>query len=155
MLTLRDAAASDLPFLRGLFSALRRREWGSAGLDEAVLRRLIDMQFDAQQHQYRQAYPESVCKIIEHGGVPVGRVWLNRSPSGFHILDISIAPAMQRLGIGAGTLARVLDEAAASAVPVTLMVAQTNPAQHLYRKLGFEVTAERPPYFEMCWGDLR
>ena len=155
MLTLRDAAASDLPFLRELFSALRRREWGSAGLDETMLRRLIDMQFDAQQHQYRRAFPESVCKIIEYGGFPVGRVWLNRSPSGFHILDLSVTPSMQRLGIGAGTLARVLDEAAASAVPVTLTVAQNNPAQHLYRKHGFEVTAECPPYFKMCWGDLR
>jgi ribosomal protein S18 acetylase RimI-like enzyme len=150
-LSLRDAGDADRGFLLRLFMALRAREWGLPEASCGSLQPLLHGQFDAQARAYRTAHPQSRCQVILEAGRPVGRLWVDRAASGIRILDISIEPAHQGRGIGRAVLGRVLAEAQRNAVPVSLAVAQENPAGHLYRRLGFAVTAERPPYLEMRW----
>jgi len=151
MITIRDASALDREYLRGLFAALRAQEWGASGLSVGALEALLPMQFEAQERDYRRHFPDSKCQVIVCEGRPIGRLWLARSASGIRILDVGIEPRMQRRGIGSGILRTILREARAADLPVTLSVAGDNPARCLYRRFGFEVIAEHPPYIEMQW----
>jgi ribosomal protein S18 acetylase RimI-like enzyme len=151
MIAIRDASAIDRDYLRGLFAALRAQEWGASGLSGSALEALLAMQFEAQERDYRRHFPDSRCQVIVCEGRPIGRLWLTRSSPEIRILDIGIEPRMQRRGIGSGILRTILSEADAADLPVTLSVAGDNPARRLYRRLGFEVIAEHPPYIDMQW----
>lgn len=151
MIACRDANDSDRDYLRALFAELRSLDWGASGPDRGALAPLLEMQFAAQEREYRTHYPASQCRVVVCEGRPIGRLWLSRSPSEIRILDISIEPRMQRRGIGGGLLRTIQREAHAAGLPVTLSVAGNNLAQNLYRRLGFNVIADHPPYIELQW----
>jgi len=151
MIDVRDSTDTDRDYMHGLFAALRARDWGASGLGSGVLEPLLAMQFDAQERGYRTQFPDSQCQVIVCDRQPVGRLWLCRSPGEIRILDIGIEPRMQRRGIGSSVLRTLLKEAHAAGLRVTLSVAADNAAQSLYRRLGFDVIAEHPPYVEMHW----
>ena len=55
---------------------------------------------------------------------------------------VSVAPAVQRRGIGAALIRSLLDEASVAGKRVHLDVLRANPARRLYERLGFRVVAE-------------
>ena len=153
MIRLRHATPADREFLRTMFIDLRSGEWAVAGLDRSTLLPLLSMQFDAQERDYKASCPRAHCLVVEDDAhaLPVGRLWVDRSPDGLRILDISVRPEAQGRGIGSWCLRHVLDQATAMACDVSLSVASSNRARRLYERLGFTVTAERPPCLEMAW----
>lgn len=66
-----------------------------------------------------------------------------------HVLDIAVAAAMRRRGIGQRLLTELIrQERADGADGVTLEVRRSNVAAiALYRRLGFTVEGERPRYY--------
>lgn len=151
MLCLREAAAADRRYMQGLFAALRAGEWAAAGLPPASVASLVAVQFEAQVMGYQTSFPHARCNVIELDGQPIGRLWVERSRTGFRILDIGLEPAMQGRGIGGACLEKLLAEAGSAGVPVRLQVARDNPARRLYQRLGFEVIQDDPVYLEMLW----
>lgn len=151
MLRLREAAAADRQYLQSLFVTLRGREWAAAALPPEVVTSLAAAQFEAQARGYQASFPAARCDVIELDGRSIGRLWVYRSSSEIRILDIGLEPAMQGLGFGSICLKQILTEAGAAGVSVRLQVAADNPARRLYRRLGFEVIKDDPPYLGMLW----
>ncbi len=148
--TLRGETAADRDFLRGLFEQVRAPEL--AGLDPAILRSLLDMQFAAQQQSYRQAYPGARFEIVEADGDAVGRQVVARGAGAVHLVDIALLAHVRGQGIGSALLRKLQQEAADAGVPVVLHVALNNhPAEALYRRLGFKETGVSGMHRAMEW----
>ncbi|SFG45274.1 Acetyltransferase (GNAT) family protein [Duganella sp. CF458] len=150
-LTLRSEAAADQAFLRALFGAVRVRELGLAGMDEAVLQPLLDMQCAAQRQSYRQAFPGARFEIIEADGVPAGRRVVAQSGGALHLVDIALMPAWCGKGIGSTQLRGLQHEAAGAGLPLRLHVALNNRAEALYRRLGFKEIGVSGMHRAMEW----
>ena len=150
-LTLRSEAAADRAFLRTLFGAVRVRELGLAGMDEALLQPLLDMQFEAQRQSYLQAYPAARFDIIEVDGVAAGRHIVAQAGDALHLVDIALLPAWCGQGIGSTQLRALQWEAAGAGLPLRLHVALNNRAEALYCRLGFKETGMSGMHRAMEW----
>jgi ribosomal protein S18 acetylase RimI-like enzyme len=103
-----------------------------------------------QLQDFDRRFREYVVSVIECEGHAVGGLLLERKPDSVYIHELQVLPDYQGLGIGTAVVERVIEEAAACGVPVTLSVVPANPrAKQLYERLGFEVTAFEAPFFRM------
>lgn len=140
---LRAEAAEDEAFLRRLFVAIRAPGFLPLGLPEPALAALLDQQFNAQRSQYRATLPDADWSIVEHEGVPIGRLYVLRTAARHHLVDISLLPEWSGQGIGGALLDRLCADAAAAGLPVMLHVSPANRAHALYLRKGFcEVALE-------------
>jgi ribosomal protein S18 acetylase RimI-like enzyme len=148
---LRPAVAADIPFMSGLFASIREEELGLVGWDGEQKGALLAMQYEAQSRAYREGYPDSGHQIVLCEGRPIGRIFVDRGREAFRIVDIALLRAYRNRGIGGALVRGVQDEAARAGVPVRLSVQQANPAQRLYRRLGFSPVADRGLHEEWEW----
>jgi len=88
-------------------------------------------------------------EIIEHDGVPVGVLRVERTAECIDLKQIFIRPTFQRRGLGAEMLNQLIIEARVTGIPVRLRVLRVNPAQRLYKRLGFTVVKETPEHVYM------
>ncbi len=137
---LRHIEESDLPFLRALFAQCRP-ELAALPLPQAQRDAVLDMQFRLQHDGYRH-YEGGAMLLLLRCGEPIGRLTLQRSPARYALVDIALLPIWRGQGIGTTVVGRYLQEAAGVGRVVHLHVARGNPAQRLYARLGFEVTAD-------------
>lgn len=86
---------------------------------------------------------------MEAAGEPAGRFYVERGENRIRVIDVAVAAGHRGQGIGTLLLSDLIAEASAAAKVVELHVEFNNPAQRLYRRLGFEVAEERPPYFRL------
>jgi len=155
-IALRPRSDDDLPFLRHLYISIRLAEFAAAPWPDPVKQAFLHDQFRLQDHHYTTHYAGITFAIIERGGQPVGRLYLSRGEADLRVVDISLLTGHRGLGIGTALLRSVIDEAAAEEKSVSLHVDKTNPAQRLYRRLGF-VPVEHPAeqsnglYDKMIW----
>jgi ribosomal protein S18 acetylase RimI-like enzyme len=155
LITRRVAVATDSAFLHRLYAGTCAEMLEAADWNTAEQASFVAIQVSAQRRAYDSVYPDAVCYVLETSGAegrePIGRLWVNRSETEIRVLDISLLQTHRGLGIGSGCLRQVLVEAAAAGATVTLSVEQSNRAEVLYRRLGFEITSVQPPYQAMCW----
>ncbi|HRA03851.1 MAG TPA: GNAT family N-acetyltransferase [Arachnia sp.] len=135
--TTRAVIDDDRPFLLDLYCATRADEFAALGADPQVVRALLVQQYGAREAGWAMSSPGADDLVILLGDDPVGRLVLERRADGIRIVDLAVAPAEQGKGIGTSVLRRVLDEADAVRVPVTLHVVADNPARRLYERCGF------------------
>ena len=103
-----------------------------------------------QQQDFERRLREYRVSIIECDGHPAGGLMLEWKPDSLYIHELQLLPKYQGQGIGTVVIGKVIEQAAARHLPVTLSVVSANPrAQHLYEKLGFEVTTIEPPFIRM------
>lgn len=146
--SLRAATPDDRAFLLALFATTRP---DLALLPAEHRDALVEMQFRAQDQQYRQANPQATFDLVEVDGAPVGRWYVDRRPDDLHLIDISLLPEHRGAGIGTALVGALQDEAAASGRGVTLHVALGNRAEALYERLGFRVAADLGAYRLLEW----
>jgi len=139
-ISLRRRRAGDAAFLAALFAAVRGPMLAATGWPEARRQAFLDQQFALQTRHYDRSYPDLWPGIIERGGVAVGRLYLSRQTGTLHVVDLALLPALRGQGLGGELLRCVLAEAAREQRGVSLHVDQANPAQRLYRRLGFRPT---------------
>lgn len=151
MVETRPATPQDDAFLRQLFDSVRAGEFAALPLPEPQRSALMDMQFRAQRGQYAAAFPEASFDILERDGTPIGNLTVDRSGPALHVIDIGLLSEFRGQGIGSAILRKLLAEAASAGKPVTLQVAASNPAQALYRRLGFRDTGRDAVYIRMEW----
>jgi ribosomal protein S18 acetylase RimI-like enzyme len=90
------------------------------------------------------------AQILEAEGTPIGMFKVVRGSEEWRIMQIQLLPAYQRRGIGTAVLGRILAEASANRVPVTLSVLKANHAIRLYKRVGFTIVSEDELAFHMC-----
>ena len=149
--SLRPAISDDESFLLNLYASTRSNELDLLNWDDKQKQAFIDMQFSAQRQQHLICYPQADSSIILLNDDAVGRLLVNRRERELALVDISLLPAHQRLGIGTHLMRELLKEAAAAAKPVRLHVLQSNPARNLYERLGFSIVSGDSIYCEMLW----
>lgn len=152
---LRPRTDADTGFLRVLYGSTRERELGGLGWTPEQLDAFLDLQFRAREAHYRREYPSADDRIVVAGGAPtetpIGRLEVDRTGEATLVVDLALAPSWRGQGIGTRLLQALIDEATASGRGIELHVEEGNPAERLYRRLGFVQVGERPPYRRMRW----
>ena len=141
----------DESFLRELYASTRAEELAQVPWSEEQKAQFCAMQFTAQHHHYEKYYPEASRHIIEHGTVPAGRLYVDRTPQEIRIVDISLLPAHRGAGVGTKLLRGLQDEAALAGKALSIHVEKFNPALGLYQRLGFQVREDKGVYLLMEW----
>lgn len=148
---LRSEDESDLGFVRDLYASVRAQELAPVPWSEAQKRSFTDAQLDLQRSHYREHYPGAEFLVIEQDGAPIGRMYLCRFAREIRLMDISLSEANRNAGVGTRLLRALLDIARRERRNVTLHVEPDNPAQRLYRRLGFEKIESRGVYDFLGW----
>ena len=148
---LRPQCDGDLAFLLDLYISVRREEIEAAGWPQETGLAFLTDQFRLQMSHYRTHYHDAQFLIVEKAGVAVGRLYIFRGPRDHRVVDISLLPDMRGAGVGGALLEAVQDEARGLGKTVSVHVEKFNPAQHLYRRLGFREIGENGPYWLMEW----
>jgi len=136
----------DLDFLRGLYASVRAQELAPIDWSEQRKREFTDAQFGLQHSHYREHYPGAEFLVVEQAGVAIGRFYLCRFAHEIRVMDIALVEARRNAGIGTRLMRALLGVADAESRSVTLHVEPDNPAQHLYRRLGFDLIEPRGVY---------
>jgi ribosomal protein S18 acetylase RimI-like enzyme len=145
---LRTATPEDRDFLVALFATTRP---DLALLPEEHRSTILELQYRAQDLQYRQANPDATFDIVEVDERPGGRLYVDRRTDQVHVIDISLLPEHRGAGIGTALIRALQDQAAAEGRSVTLHVASGSPAAALYLRLGFRLAADLGVYRLLEW----
>nr|BFE56162.1 GNAT family N-acetyltransferase [Dactylosporangium thailandense] len=151
-IAVRPATDADAPFLLGVYAASRAEEVAAFGWEPARTAAFLAMQFDAQRRHFRSAWPRAVDGVVEAAGEPVGRLYVDRGPAAFTVLDVALLAGARGTGIGTALLRGLQAEAAALDRPIELRVVPENPARRLYERLGFcAAAADGGPRLALRW----
>jgi ribosomal protein S18 acetylase RimI-like enzyme len=144
-LSVRAGSPGDEPFFREVYFSLRAEALQLARLTEAARRDQIDREFDSRQATYRLDFPGVCFHVLECGGEPVGRCYLQESLAGCFVVDLILLPAWRGRGLGTQLLRRLIDEAKATRRSLRLHVEKANArAYAFYRRLGFRIVGDLP-----------
>lgn len=147
----RAECDADVPFLLRLYASTRANELALLPWSQPQKEAFVQQQFSAQRQQYRLHFPDTGFAVITRDDAPVGRLYLQRRESEYHVIDITLLPEIQRQGVGTAVFETLFARARAERVGVGLSVAQFNPALALYLRLGFRPIGEAEVYLEMAW----
>ncbi|HYL76328.1 MAG TPA: GNAT family N-acetyltransferase [Bryobacteraceae bacterium] len=150
-ISLRPATAGDDEFLLHIYASTRHDEMASWGWDLAQQTGFLRMQFDVRHRGYLAAYPAAETSVVSAGGIPCGSLIVSRGRGEIRLVDIALLSEFRGRGIGAHLLGMLLAEAARSQASLRLSVLRSNPAVHLYERLGFIATGGDEMYAEMEW----
>ncbi len=149
--TIRPATDKDREHLLAVYGASRAEELDQVEWAPGQREWFLRMQFEAQDTEYRRANPEGSFDVIEVGGRPAGRLYVDQRPGDLRIVDIALLPEFQSRGIGAELVAGLGGEAAAEGRIVSIHVEAHNRAARFYERLGFEVVEDLGVYRRMEW----
>jgi len=136
-LTLRPERTDDLEFLHRLYATTRADEMALVNWSPEEKGLFLQSQFEAQHSYYLEHFQESRFDVIEQAGLAIGRLYVARWPDDIRIIDIALLPEHRGRGLGGRMLQALLDEAATAGKSVSMHVEISNPALHLYERLGF------------------
>lgn len=149
---LRPETEADIPFLRRLYISTRWEELAPVGdWTQAQKIAFLESQFALQRHHYRTYFPATDFAVLEKDGVPAGRLYVDRQETTLNVVDISLLPEWRGHGAGTALMQAVCAEARAAGKNVSLCVEKFNPAQTLYRRLGFREVSEEGAHWFMEW----
>ncbi|WP_286913495.1 MULTISPECIES: GNAT family N-acetyltransferase [unclassified Pseudomonas] len=148
-LSLRPQAEADVALLRALFVARRAGEFAAMPWSDAEREAFLHAQADLQSRHYAQHYPHACMLVIEQHSQAIGRLGVNEGADELRVIDIALLPAWQGKGIGSSLLHALLAWGDRHGKACTLSVDQANPAQALYRRLGFDACADPGLYLQM------
>jgi ribosomal protein S18 acetylase RimI-like enzyme len=136
---LRDAEAQDEPFLRDLFRTVKGAQLAAGGLPPGMLELVLAQQYGAQTAGYAAQFPQAQSLLVLEDGAPVGRLLLDCTAARWHVIDIALAPAARKRGIGRAVMTAVIAAARGEGTrAVTLTVVAANEgARRFYGRLGF------------------
>ncbi|HEX6179035.1 MAG TPA: GNAT family N-acetyltransferase [Thermoanaerobaculia bacterium] len=149
--SLRAATDADYDFMRLLYHSSRDEEMKLFPFTEEQKLTFLDWQFQCQWAHYREHYPTCDWKIIEIDGAPVGRLLVDRWSDQIRIVDVALMTGARGKGVGSRLMREVMAEGKAAGKPVTIHVEVFNPAQQLYKRLGFEQADSSGAYHLMRW----
>jgi ribosomal protein S18 acetylase RimI-like enzyme len=150
-ISLRPAGPGDAEVLYRIYASTREEELAVVPWDAATKEEFLRMQFAAQDTDYHARYPDASYDLITAGDQVLGRLYVHRGETAWHVLDIALLPEHRGKGIGARLMTEVLAEAGAAGKPVQIHVERFNPARHLYDRLGFRQIEDQGVYLLLEW----
>jgi ribosomal protein S18 acetylase RimI-like enzyme len=138
---LRPAEPGDREFLLAVYASTRAEELSVVPWTNEEKAAFLRMQFEAQDAHYRTTHPDGRFDVIVRGATPIGRMYVANVAHEIRIIDIALLPEYRGQGVGSDLIARVLAEADAEGLPVTLHVEPWNPARRLYERFGFHTVS--------------
>ena len=148
---LRPETDADIPFLVRLYASTRAAELAPVPWTPEQKQAFLASQFQAQRYHYRTYFPDCAFDVLEQGGAPAGRLYLDTRRTSLHVIDIALLPERRGRGIGTAILEALQATARAGGKAVGITVEKHNPALRLYRRLGFADVADHGVYLEMEW----
>lgn len=149
---LRPATPEDRDLLRSIFLSSWDRALALSPLPEDTKTLVLHQQFDLQDQSYHARYPHADFDLVFVGEEPAGRLYVDRGPELYALLDITLLPAFRGRGLGTVLMRELLAEARAAGRPVRLHVEHWNPdARRLYHRLGFTDTIDTGSHWMMMW----
>ncbi|HUC62904.1 MAG TPA: GNAT family N-acetyltransferase [Alphaproteobacteria bacterium] len=148
---LRRETEEDVPFLMRLYASTREEELAPVPWTPEQKAAFLSQQFAAQRKHYYATIEKRRFDVLEREGEPVGRLYLDATPTRIYIVDIALMPAFRAQGLGTAILEALKAEGRASGRWVGIFVEKFNPALRLYRRLGFTEVADHEVYLEMEW----
>jgi ribosomal protein S18 acetylase RimI-like enzyme len=147
--TLRPVRDDDDGFCEHLYASTREAElepvpWGA---DQKAS--FLAQQFAAQSAHYAKHYADASFDVVLVDGEPAGRLIVHRGGRDIRIVDVALLPEYRGHRVGTALLQPILDEASQSGRKVSIHVERFNPAQSLYRRLGFEPVGDEGVYLLM------
>ena len=147
---LRPETEDDTPFLFRLYASTREAELAQViGWSAEQKLAFLGQQFTAQRHHYKNFIPNCLYQVIEHDGVPVGRLYLEERVTQVHITDIALMSEARGKGVGGAIVEALIEHTNARGKGLGIFVEKFNPALRLYRRLGFVEVADADVYLEM------
>lgn len=146
---LRPIVDGDRAFLLRVFSAARARQLEEAGISDAQLRQLMEMQHRAQQSQYRAQYPDADFDVILVDDLPAGYLYVHRRSDRLLLLDIALLPEQTGCGIGGQLVGGLIRESEQLSIPILAHVEKQNRAWRLWQRLGFHIVDDNGVYLEI------
>jgi GNAT superfamily N-acetyltransferase len=141
--------ADDEAFLFSLFCSVREETFAALDVRAEQREQLLQIQFDAQGHQYRSQYPNADFDLVLCDGNPIGSLYALRGPDEFVLIDIALLPEHRNCGIGAKLVETLIRQANDFNKPLEAHVLRDNPAWHLWQRLGFEEVSDNGIYMRI------
>jgi len=135
---MRQAKDSDLEFLKKLRSET---------MDEYLKKEGLPV--DETSHLKRIQYHFDAANILNIHGKPIGLFKYYEDARICHVIQVQILPQYQGKGIGKSILSTLQKQARKEDKSVNLSVLKSNPAKHLYERLGFTVISQSDNEFTM------
>jgi len=141
----------DLPFVARLYATTRAGELAATGWTPEAKAAFLDQQHNAQHSHYRATYAGAEWLILEKDGEPDRPLYLAQGEEALLLVDISLLPEWTGQGIGGAILTDLIARGRKERRPIGLHVEKRNPAQFLYRRLGFAFVEDKGIYDRMEW----
>jgi ribosomal protein S18 acetylase RimI-like enzyme len=147
----RVSTDGDVPLLAAIYASTRLEEVATTGWPAEMQQQFLAQQADAQHRHYRRHYPDAEWLLIERGGEPIGRLYLEEWSSEFRLIDIALLPGARGGGVGSAILDDLMAMCRAAGKSLSIHVERNNPALSLYLRLGFTKIDEHGVYDLMEW----
>ena len=92
------------------------------------------------------------AKIISLAKKPVGFIKIARDGKAWKLIQIVLAPEVQKSGLGTRLINDLVDEAHINGASLCLSVLKCNPALAMYKRLGFVIVGEEQYAYDMRHG---
>ena len=148
---LRPETEDDIVFLMQLYATTRMDELAQTGWSADQKWGFIAQQFELQRVHYRTHYTGTAFDVIEHEGLPAGRLYLQEVSGQLRIIDIVLMPEWRGKGVGTAILEALKDTGRKLGKDIDIFVEKFNPALAWYRRLGFQEFSDAEVYLEMRW----
>jgi ribosomal protein S18 acetylase RimI-like enzyme len=150
--SLRPVTPADREFLISVYGGSRAQELAQVDWDDAQKDAFVRWQFERQEEEYAQRYPDARYDVILVDGVPAGRLWIGIQDKEIRLLDIAILVEFQNRGVGTYLLNQLKDEATREKKSLRHMVFVLNDnAYRFYERLGFSTIEDLGGYKHMEW----
>jgi GNAT superfamily N-acetyltransferase len=119
--------------------------------NQNLARHVLRIQHIAQERRFDTRYPGHRRFVVSHEGEQVGRFYLFGSGSLLHVVDLTLLPRFQSLGIGSRLLADLIREASRHDQRVSMRVGRDNDRSlELCASLGLQLLSsdDLDHYFE-------
>ena len=150
--SLRPVTDADREFLIAVYDSTRAEELTQVAWEEGQKEAFVRWQFERQDEEYRQRFPNARYDVVLVDGVPAGRIWIGIDDKQIRLLDIGLLTDFQNRGVGTILMRQLMAEATQSNKVLRHMVFMLNADAHrFYERLGFVVIEDLGAYKHMEW----
>lgn len=150
--SLRPVTDADREFLIAVYDSTRAEELTQVAWEEGQKEAFVRWQFERQDEEYRQRFPNARYDVVLVDGVPAGRIWIGIDDKQIRLLDIGLLTDFQNRGVGTVLMRQLMAEATQSNKVLRHMVFMLNADAHrFYERLGFVVIEDLGAYKHMEW----